>query len=234
MLECEGDLVSWDCAFAEDHPGVAAAGEIDDGGGGGAGGGAAVDDEGKFVAELLADTQGSGALRQAGEVSRSCRDRQAETGYDGAGDGGLGDAQCEVAGVGGDAQGKLAASLDDNREGAGPELLSETVERGVELTGEFVGLGDLCDEEREGLMAGASFNFVDAFDCPEIDGIDGETVEGVRGKGDDVATVEAGDDIVDERGLGLVGMDTEGFGRQCGLLWVGAPSPNLLRKVFHH
>src|ERR1700730_6565856 len=128
MLECEGDLVSRDCAFAENHPGVAAAGEIDDGGGGGAGGGAAVDDEGKLVAELLADAQGSGALRQAGEVSRSCGDRQAEAGYDGAGEGGLRDAQGEVAGVGGDAQGKLAAGLDDNGEGAGPELFGEAVE----------------------------------------------------------------------------------------------------------
>ena len=50
MLERERDLMCGDCAFAEDHPGVAAAGEIDDGGGGGAGGGAAVDDEGELVA----------------------------------------------------------------------------------------------------------------------------------------------------------------------------------------
>ena len=68
MLEGQGDLVSWDCAFPEDHPGVAAAGEIDDGGGGGAGGGAAVDDKGEFVAELLADAEGGGALGVAGEV----------------------------------------------------------------------------------------------------------------------------------------------------------------------
>jgi hypothetical protein len=50
MLESESDLVGGDCAFAEDHPGVAAAGEIDDGGGGGAGGGAPVDDERELVA----------------------------------------------------------------------------------------------------------------------------------------------------------------------------------------
>src|SRR6202041_2320356 len=55
MLEGEGDLVGGDGAFAKDHPGVAASGEIDDGGGGGAGCGPAVDDEGEFVAELLAD-----------------------------------------------------------------------------------------------------------------------------------------------------------------------------------
>jgi len=44
VLERQGDLVGGNCAFAKDHPGVAAAGEIDDGGGGRAAGGAAVDD----------------------------------------------------------------------------------------------------------------------------------------------------------------------------------------------
>ena len=58
-----------DGAFAEDHPGVAAAGEIDDGGGSGAGGGAAVDDEGHLVAELLADAAGVGALGVAGRLA---------------------------------------------------------------------------------------------------------------------------------------------------------------------
>jgi hypothetical protein len=28
-------------------------------------------------------------------------------------------------------------------------------------------------------------------------------------------------------------MNAESFGRQCGLLLVGAPPPGLLRKVFH-
>ena len=68
MLESEGDLVSGDCAFAENHPGVAAAGEINDGGGGSAGGGAAVDNEGEFVAELLAHAERRGALGLTEEV----------------------------------------------------------------------------------------------------------------------------------------------------------------------
>jgi hypothetical protein len=45
-----------------------------------------------------------------------------------------------------------------------------------------------------------------------------------------VAAVEAGDDVVDERGLGLVGMDAEGFGGQCGLLSVGVPPPGYRAK----
>jgi hypothetical protein len=63
-------------------------------------------------------------------------------------------------------------------------------------------------------VAGAGLEFVDAFDGAEIDGVDGEAVEGVRGKGDDVAAVEAGDDVVDERWLWFVGMDTKCFGGQ--------------------
>ena len=222
MLERQGDLVGGDCAFAEDHPGVAAAGEIDDGGGGGAGGGATVDDEGELVAELFADAEGRGALGVAGEVSRGGGDGEAQAGYDGAGDGGLGNAKGEVAGVGGHAKGELAAGLDHDGEGAGPELLGEAVEGGVELAGEFVGLGDLGDEEREGLVPGAGLELVDAVDGAEIDRVDGEAVEGIGRERDDVAAVEAGDDVADERGFGLVGMNTECFGRQCGLLLWGA------------
>jgi hypothetical protein len=233
VLEGECDLVGGDGAFAENHPGVASAGEVDDGGGGGAGGGAAVDDEGQLVAELLADAGGRGALGQAEQVGRGCGDGQAEAGDDGAWDGGFGHAQGEVAGVGGDAQGKAGAGFDDDGERAGPELFGETIEGGVELAGEFVGLGDFGDEEGEGLVASAGFELVDAIDGAEIDGVDGETVEGVGGERDDVAAAEAVGDVGDESGFGLVGMDAESFGRQCGLLSGGALPPKYLRKVFH-
>ena len=82
-------------------------------------------------------------------------------------------------------------------------------------------------------MAGAGLEFVDAVDGPQIDRIDGEAVEGIGGERHNVAAAEAGGYVADERRLGLVGMDTQGFGRQCGLLLMGAPPPNLLRKVFH-
>ena len=67
-------------------------------------------------------------------------------------------------------------------------------------------------------MAGAGFEFVDTVDGAEIDGVDGKTVEGVGGEGHDVAAVETGDDLIDELGLGLVGMDTKDFSRQIWLL----------------
>jgi hypothetical protein len=67
-LEGERYLVGGNGALTEDHPGVAAAGEVDDGGGGRAGGGTAVDDERDLVAELLPDAVGVGTLREAEEV----------------------------------------------------------------------------------------------------------------------------------------------------------------------
>jgi len=151
VLEGEGDLVGGDGPFAEDHPGVSAAGEVDDGGGGGAECGATVDDEGNLVAKLLADAGGVGTLGHSAEVGGGCGDGQAEAGDDGAGDGVLRDAQGDVAGVGGDAQGQAGSGLDDEGEGAGPEALSEAVECGVDVAGEAVGLCGVADEQESGL-----------------------------------------------------------------------------------
>jgi hypothetical protein len=169
------------------------------------------------------------------EVGGGCGDGQTEASDDSAGNGGFGDAEGEVAGVGGDAQGKFAAGFDDDRERARPKFFSEAIEGSVELAGEFVGLCYFGDEERERLVAGAGFEFVDAIDGSEIDGVDGETVEGVGRECYDVATVEAGDDTVDESWLGFVGMDAEGFGRQnsgsCGTAGRGAPSPYFAQSL---
>ena len=158
--------------------------------------------------------RGVGAFGVAVEVCRGRGDGQAQLFDDCAGDGGLGDAEGEVAGVGGDAEGEFAAGFDDDGEGTGPEFFGEAVEGGVDLAGEFVGLGYLRDEERQGLVAGAGFDLVYAVDGAEIDGVDGETVEGVGGESDDVAAVEAARDVLDERWLGFVGMDAERFCRQ--------------------
>src|ERR1039458_8838878 len=98
VLEGEGDLVGGDGAFAEDHPGVASAGEVDDSGGSGAGGGATVDNQRDLVAELLGDAGGVGTFGHSVEVGGGGCNGQAEAVDDGACDGGLGDAQGDVAG----------------------------------------------------------------------------------------------------------------------------------------
>jgi hypothetical protein len=214
-LEAEGDLVGGDGALAEDGPG--GAGEVDDGGGDGAGGGPAVDDEGDFVAELLSDATGVGALGAAVEVGGGGGDGEAELGDDGAGDGRLRDAEGDVAGVGGDAQGEAGAGFDNDGEGAGPEALGEEVEGVVALAGETVGLGDVGDEEREGLVAGAIFELVDAVDGVEVDGVDGEAVEGVgRATSWPLASVEATKSI-------RAGSGSSGWMRRISAVKMGAP-----------
>lgn len=224
-LKREGDLVGGDCAFAENHPGVTTTGEIDDGGGNTASGRAAIDDEGQLVAELFPDSAGRGALRQAGEIGRGRSDGETEALDDCAGNGGFGDTEGEIAGVGSNSEGKFGASLDDDGERARPEAFRQAIKGGVDLAGEFVGLGSFGNEEREWLVAGAGFELVDAVDGAEIDRIDGEPVEGVRGQSDNVAVVKTGGNIVDERGLWLVGMDTESFCRQNS-----APGPTVGRE----
>jgi hypothetical protein len=178
----------------------------------------AIDDERELATELLTDATGGGAFRQTEEVGGGGRDGEAEALDHCAGDGGVGDAEGEVAGVGRDTQRQLRASFDDKGEWTGPEALGEAVEGGVELAGEFVGLRNLGDEERQGLVAGAGFEVIDALNGAEIDGVDCEAVEGTRGKRDYVATVEAADNLINELGLWFVGMDEENFSRQIWLL----------------
>ena len=168
----------------------------------------------------------------AGEVCGRGGDGQAELLDDGAGDGGFGDSQGEVARVGGDPEGEFAAGFDDDGEGAGPELFGEAIEGGVYVSGQLVGLGYFGDEEGERLVAGTSFDLVDAIDGAEIDGVDGEAIEGVGGQGDYVAAAEAVGDVGDERRLGLVGMDAEGFCRQVLTPREGGVPHTFLRKVF--
>src|SRR5258708_4288534 len=181
-LKGEGYLVGRNRAFAEDHPGMAAAGEIDDGGSGRAGGRTTIDDEGNLVAELVADAVGVGTLRIAGEVGRGRGDRESELSDDSAWDSSLGNADGDVAGVRCHAEGKLGASLDDDRKWAGPELLCKAVKGGVEPAGQFVGLRDLGDQQRQGLVARAGFDLGDAVDGLGLHLVDGEARGGVGGQ----------------------------------------------------
>ena len=135
-------------------------------------------------------TLAGGTLGHSEEVGGGCGDGQAESVDDGAGDGCLGDAQGDVAGVGGDAQGKAGSGLDDEGEGAGPESLGEAVECGVDLAGEAIGLCGVADEQGERLVAGAALELVDAVNGAQVDGIDGQAIEGVSGQRDDAACGE--------------------------------------------
>jgi len=206
--------VGGDRAFAKDHPGVGSAAEVDDGGCDVARGGAAVDDEGDFFAELLAHLGRIGAFGLAAKVGRSGGYGQAELGNDCTADGCFRDAQGDVAGVGRDAQGQLAAGLDDDSERAGPEFFGELIELGADGSRELVGLGYVGDEQRERLVTGAGFQLVDVLDGAEIDGVDGEAIEGVGGERNDVAALQRLDDLGYQVGLRFVRMNTKDFSDQ--------------------
>lgn len=213
-MKAEGYFVGRDGSFAEDGPGVVSGREVNDGGCDGAGGGTAIDDEGDLVAKLVADALGGGALGKAAEVGGGGGNGQTEAGDDSARDGGLGDAQGDVASVGGDTEGKLGAGADDDGQGSGPKAFGEAVEGGVAGTGEGICLCHVGDKQRKRFMARARLDVVDAIDGVEIDWVDGETVEGVGRQGDAVAGIERLSDEFYERGLGLVGVDAKDLGRQ--------------------
>ena len=58
-------------------------------------------------------------------------------------------------------------------------------------------------------MAGAVFEVVDAVNGAEVYGVDCKAVEGVGGQRDDFAGIETFGYMVDEGGLGFVGIDAK-------------------------
>jgi hypothetical protein len=99
------------------------------------------------------------------------------------------------------------SGLDDDRQRAWPEALHQTVEGGVEVAGQFVGLLGLAEQQRERLVLGAVLQLVDAVDRVQIDRVDGKAIEGVGRQRYHVATFERLDDVVHQLWLWLVGMN---------------------------
>ena len=69
----------------------------------------------------------------------------------------------------------------------------------------------------------AGFDLVNALDGVEIYGVDGETVKGVGGHGDDVAFLQTGNDVIDPVCLGFIGMDAQDLRGQVGLPRISGP-----------
>jgi len=223
-LKHHDDFVGGNGALAEYLPAAVAKGEVDDGGGQRAASGSAVDDERDAIADLVADACGMRAFRRALEIGSGSGDGKSEAFDNGTSDGRVRNAESDVAGVGGGAQGQLGACADDDGERPGPETVGELVEHGIGVASEFVRLGKRGNQKRKGLLLLAALDAVDIFDRVEIYWIDRETVEGVGGHGDDIALAQARNDVFDPVWLGLVGMDAQDFRGQEGL-------PRLRRAV---
>ncbi len=153
------------------------------------------------------------------QIGRGCRDRQAKALDNGAGNGCVGHAQGDVAGVGRGAQGQLGAGAHDDGERTGPEAVGQLVQLRVGVARQLVGLGEPGDEQRERLVLLAGLDPVDLLDGGEIDRVHSQAVEGVGRQSDNIALAETGDDVVDPVRLGFVGMDAQNFRGQSGLPW---------------
>src|SRR5579862_6203312 len=99
MLQGQGDGVRGYGAFAQDLPLSVFAGKVDDGSRHAPSGRTTVDDELDVLADLVAHAAGIGAFGQAGQVGGSCGDGQAQGLDNSARDGGVWNAQGDVAGV---------------------------------------------------------------------------------------------------------------------------------------
>jgi hypothetical protein len=226
VTQGERNLVGWDSAFTENHPGASAGGDIDDGGRDGARRRPPVDDEWDLVAKLLANPVRVGTFGHPEEVRGGCGNGKTEAGDDGSGDCSLRHAQSDIAGIGGDAEGQFGAGTNDKRKRSGPETLGEAVKSGVEPAGELVGLGDIADEQRQRFVAGSRLDLIDAIDGAQIDRIDREAIKGIGRKSYNLTCVETISYLRDELWFGLIGMNTKRIGRQnpeapvpCAAFW---------------
>jgi hypothetical protein len=210
--EC-GELLRGDGTDAEDDEGAIADG--DDGGLDAEGAWAAIEDEGDAAIELLKDVGGSGGGDAAEAIGAGGGDGLAEALKHGAkkrmgahadGDGGE---------AGGDDVRDERATREDEGERAGPKIADERLDEGIGGGGgepvEPIEGGKMDDERIE---EGAFLCLEDAGDGLRIEGVAGEAVNGLSGKGDDLAGGE------ERRGGGDAGAAIEDVGGHEGKLEV--------------
>lgn len=79
------------------------------------------------------------------------------------------------------------SGVDNDGEGAGPELLRESQKIYGDIAGEQHGLVNGIDQDGQGAGFGAAFDAVDLSDGGEVERVGGESVDSVGGDGDDAA-----------------------------------------------
>ena len=98
--------------------------------------------------------------------------------------------------------------------GPGQKTLGEPIKACADIARQFVGLRRVADQQRQGFVAHARLDFVNAVDRPQIDGIDRQAVKGVRGKTDNTTAAQAGDDVFDTFRFRFVRVNAKDFRRQ--------------------
>lgn len=178
-LHRQGDLMGGDCAFAQNHPRVLAAAQVDDGRCHGTGRGSAVHDQWNLVAELFAHAACPCALRQSPQIGARRCNRQAQLSHHRAADGGLRYTQCDVPRARRHAQRELAPGTNNNGERPRPEAFGEPVKASVNAPRQVIGLRHIGDQQRERLVPCAGLQIINTVHRAEVYRIHRETIEGI-------------------------------------------------------
>ena len=181
-LHRQCDLMGGDRAFAQNHPRVLTAAQVDDGSCHATGRGSAVNDQWNLVAELFAHAACPRALRQPTQIGARRCNRQAQLSHDRAADWGLRYTQCDVPRARRHAQRELATGTNDDGERPRPEAFCEPVEATVNAPRQVIGLRHIGDQQRERLVPCAGLQVVDTVDRAEVYRIHRETIEGIGWK----------------------------------------------------
>jgi len=145
----------------------------------------------------------TGAGGRAGDIGAGAGERDANFGDEIRNDFALGPTESDATGVGGDFEGQTVGRVDDDSKWTGPEGFSEAIKVVREIFGENECVIEMADEDRQGAVLGAPFDAENLFDGGEVDGIGGQSVEGVGRNGGDRTAVEPGGSVADDARVGI-------------------------------
>lgn len=183
--------------------------EFDDGGRHDPVGFARVKDQREAIAKLTEYFLAAGAGGRAGDVGAGAGERDADLGDEIRNNFRPGPTESDATGVGGDFEGETVGRVDDDGKRTGPEGFGEAIEVVREVFGENERVIEMADEDREGAVLGAPLDAENLFDGGEVDGIGGQSVEGVGGNGGDRTAVEPGGSVADDARVGIGCADFE-------------------------
>jgi hypothetical protein len=206
-FEGVADVVGGDGTETADAPVIAF--EFDDGGRHDPVGFARVKDQREAIAKLTENFLAAGAGGRAGDVGAGAGERDADFGDEIRNNFRFGPTESDATGVGGDFEGETVGRVDDDGKRTGPEGFGEAIEVVREVFGENERVIEMADEDREGAVLGAPFDAENLFDSGEVDGIGGQSVEGVGGDGGDRTAVEPGGSVADDARVGIGYADFE-------------------------
>ena len=170
--------------------------------------------------KLIADLQRRRAFRFAMQIGRSRRDGQSGGADDGQRNFRRRHSQCHVAGIGCHLQRQLGIGFHDDGQRSRPEAAGQQVEDLRHRPGQFRGLVDRLDQQRQRLVARARLDLVDAIDRMQIEGVDSQTIKGIGRHAQHFAGADLLRRVGNQRGFRFFTIDLDDFGTHRCLLFV--------------